>query len=393
MKKTFLLFGSSIFALLMGEATLRFAGFSYPNFYHCDWHTGAVLKPKSEGWWRWEGEAYIRINSHGMRDDREPVVPKPADVFRIVVLGDSYVEAIQVDVSATFWRILESELQRCAYAGGKRIEVLNFGVSGYSTAQELITLRERVKPFQPDLVLLAFLSGNDVRDNSRAIAGAYPRPYFFIQNGHLVADNSFREHWIFRLKASWAWNALQTASDYSRVIQLFNRAKNVLAQPLSAPQTENRGKTEVVLEDHIYLSSPPDEWEEAWQITEALILAIREESARQGARFLLVTLTNGIQVTPDAAAASAYAKRLGEKDLFYPEKRMRALAEREGLDAVFLAETAAQYARSNRVYLHGFQNAVLGDGHWNEAGHRFAAEQIACHLCANSDLPARTSKE
>ncbi len=316
-----------------------------------------------------------------MRDDRERSQQKPQGVYRIAVLGDSYAQALQVDVSATFWRILEFELQRCGYGGGRQIEVLNFGVSGYSTAQEFITLRERVKHYQPDLVLLAFLSGNDVRDNSTELAGRYPRPFFELRDGQLVPDNRFRENWIFRLKASWVWQALLSASDYSRVFQLFNKVKYILGQPPSAPRYQDRVRADVGLDDHVYLSSPPVAWEEAWRITEALVLAVREESIRQGASFLLVTLTNPMQVTPDAAMAQSYAATLGEKDLFYPERRMRALAQREGLDAVFLAEEAAAYATTHGIYLHGFSNTALGTGHWNQEGHRYAGKQIAAHLC------------
>ena len=39
---------------------------------------------------------------------------------------------------------------------GKQVEVINFGVSGYGTAQELLTLRQKVWDFSPDIVVLAF---------------------------------------------------------------------------------------------------------------------------------------------------------------------------------------------------------------------------------------------
>ncbi len=381
MKRNVLLLGVAILvALALAELLLRAVGFSYPNFYRYDYHTGAALRTGAAGWWREEGGAFVRINAQGMRDDREIPVEKSDTVYRIAVLGDSYAEALQVDVSKTFWRLLEEQLNSCGFAPGKRVEVLNFGVSGYSTAQELIALRERVKPFSPDLVLLAFLSGNDVRDNSQAIAGPYPRPYFRLQNGRLVEDTAFREHWIFKLKSSLPWQWFQAASDISRLIQLLNKVKNVAGQPLSAPRAEGAVE-EIGLDDHVYLSRPPKIWEEAWQLTEALVTAVRDESLRQGARFLLVTLTNPGQVPPDPAAMRRHAQRLGEPDLFYPERRLRALAQREGLDAVFLAEAFARHAAERKVYLHGFANTQLGGGHWNEEGHRLAAVILARHLC------------
>jgi hypothetical protein len=382
-KETLFFFAAFLIALLLAEGLLWLGGFSYPNFHRSDTNTGVALWPGAEGWWQEEGRAYVRINAQGMRDDRDISVKKPEDVYRIAVLGDSYAEALQVDVSKTFWRLLETKLQHCGFEGGKRIEVLNFGVSGYSPAQEFITLKTRVAPYHPDLVLLAFLSGNDVRDSIKEIAGFYPRPYFVLENGQLMEDASFREHWIFKLKSSLPWQWLQAASKYSRLIQLTNKAKNVASQLISAPKAKG-GVGEVGLDDHIYLSNPPPVWQHAWQLTEALISEIKRESERQGAGFLLVTLTTSGQVPPDSQDMRQHAAKLGEQDLFYPERRMQGLAEREGMDAVFLAEQFARYAVDYKSYLHGFPNTQMGWGHWNEAGHSLAAERIAQHLCIRS---------
>lgn len=61
---------------------------------------------------------------------------------------------------------------------------------------------------------------------------------------------------------------------------------------------------------------------------------------------------------------------------------MHALAQRERMDAVFLAEPFARYAQEHKVFLHGFPNTQMSGGHWNETGHALAAELIARHLCA-----------
>ena len=62
---------------------------------------------------------------------------------------------------------------------------------------------------------------------------------------------------------------------------------------------------------------------------------------------------------------------------------MQAPIRREGMDAVFLAESFARYAAQHKVYLHGFPNTTLGGGHWNEAGHALAAELVVQHLCGS----------
>ena len=159
-------------------------------FYTCDDVVGSALRPGAEGWQRTEGEDFIRISKDGLRD-REHSKIKPPNTIRIAVLGDSMAEALQVPMEATFWSILERRVKACRAFSARDVEVLNFGVSGYGTAQELLTLRRRVAGYAPDIVVLAFYPGNDVRNNSRELEPMKLRPFFHIENGALVLDNSF----------------------------------------------------------------------------------------------------------------------------------------------------------------------------------------------------------
>src|ERR1041385_914188 len=63
------------------------------------------------------------------------------------VLGDSYAAAFQVPMENAFWAIAEREVAECPH---RPIEVLNFGLSGYGTAQQLLTLRHRGWEYPPD---------------------------------------------------------------------------------------------------------------------------------------------------------------------------------------------------------------------------------------------------
>src|SRR5438045_210272 len=157
---------SILFALLVGEVGLRIIGYTYPEFYTTDETRGYVLRPCTQGWYRKEGEAYVSINCAGLRD-REHTKPKPPGTLRVAVVGDSYPEALQVDVADAFWAVAERKLQACPALGGRNIEFINFGVSGYGTTQELITLEQQVWAYQPDIILLAVTTNNATTDNSR----------------------------------------------------------------------------------------------------------------------------------------------------------------------------------------------------------------------------------
>ncbi|HKH45321.1 MAG TPA: SGNH/GDSL hydrolase family protein [Thermoanaerobaculia bacterium] len=91
-------------------------------------------------------------NRLGYRD-RDHALAKPPGTYRIVVLGDSIAAGYQIPrAEDTFPALLERHLR----TAGLPVEILNFGVTGYNTQQEVETLRTRALAFAPDLVLVAY---------------------------------------------------------------------------------------------------------------------------------------------------------------------------------------------------------------------------------------------
>jgi len=205
MRRRFLL---SVLTLALGlgvgvgvvEVGLRLSGFSNPVTSRRDDYCGTIRRPGVEYLQADEGRALVRFNAAGFRDE-EWTLAKPADTFRIAVLGDSYVEAVQVALGDRFTEVLERELDGTPAVGGRRVHVLTFGVSGFGTAQELMCLRHHVWQYSPDLVILAVTTGNDLRNNSRALQNDDGRPYFAYVNGSLTLDTSFRQSAAHRRSA------------------------------------------------------------------------------------------------------------------------------------------------------------------------------------------------
>lgn len=375
--------------LVVIETCLRIAGISYPMLYTCDEYCGAALNPGAEGWWRKEGQAYIKINSDGLRD-RTHAKRKPPNTLRIAVLGDSYTEAFQVPTDKTFWAILENKLSVCDSVAGRKVEVINFGVSGYGTAQELMMLRHRVWDYHPDIVLLAFLTGNDIRNNLRSLEKNPMRPYFVFQKDKLALDDSFLHSRAYALCQSWMGRTYQELAKYSRVFQVVREFVMTIRNQRRARQQADviKGQQgELGLDNSIYLPPVSDEWNEAWRVTEALVKTMRDEVEARGANFLLVTLSSGIQVHPDPEKRKQFMGKLHVDNIFYPDHRIKAFAERQDIAVLNLAPAFQAYAEKYRVFLHGFPNTQLGGGHWNENGHRLGGEMIAEKICTDLLLP------
>jgi len=381
----FTIFISLFIGLLLVEIGMRIAKIEYPMFQTYDYHRGFSLRPNASGWWLREGEAYVKINKQGLRD-KEYIKNKNKNIFRIAVLGDSFAEARSIPIKKTFWSLMEKELNHCKKNKGK-IEVINFGVTEYSTAQQLLTLRHHVWDYEPDIVLLAFFSDNDISDNSKILSNKDYRPFFVLKNNGLVLDNSFRKSKTYLLLKSWIGQFVIKLTDYSRITQLL---KEVYIKQHFKKQSENR-KQEInnnqnspdentISYNQIY--NPIEEkWRDAWFITESIIKLMNKEVKERNSKFLVVTLSNPAQVHPDPSFRRTFIKKINNNDLFYPDKRIKKLGKKEDFLVVNLAKQMSDYAEENKIFLHGFNNSVMGEGHWNIEGHKIASQIISKKMC------------
>jgi len=368
-------------ALVLGEAALRTTGYAAPIWYQPDPVLGWTLRPGLTAWFKREGGALVEVNAAGRRDQHVPI-GKPEGVYRIAVLGDSYSEAFQVEREQAYWALLPGRLQGCGFGLGKRFEVLNFGVSGYGTAQEYLVLASRAILYQPDLVLLQFTNGNDVMNNSSALEPEKYRPFFVMQaDGRLRVDDSFASAPGFRRSLSLPLTLLRHASDRSRLLQLLRDWRSALPVPSAAVAASG---VEQGLEP-VVLAPPRDsKWSEAWLITEALIGMTADYALRNGARFLLFSVPYAIQVHPDPKVRSQLQRKLGVEHLLYPDQRLAEFGKRNGVPVLPLAPPMQRLAEERGAFFHGFENVGIGRGHWNAEGHRVAAELIAQHVCAEN---------
>jgi hypothetical protein len=366
--------GASILALALGEIVLRVAGIGFPSLSMPDADLGWKGRPHASGRSGDEGHAIIQMNATGFRDG-DHARRKPPGVLRVAVVGDSFTEAGQVAVEATFWSVLERQLTACGAArppGG--IEVLAFGQAGYGTAQELILVEEHVLAYDPDVVVLAFFQGNDVENNSRALFHDPLRPYFELHDGKLVEDVSFRTDPVYRRQ-----RALYALTRHLRIAQVLKRGiRNMQA---SRAQVDRESHLVRETSPEVYGEPTTREWREAWSVTEALLRRMRDRVEAHGAQFVLASLSTGLQVLPDSQARARLAAGMGARDLDYTEKRLGSFAEREGIAYCPLSPGLRRYAEEHGEAVHGFLDAYPNAGHWNETGHRVAGEILARWLC------------
>jgi hypothetical protein len=377
--------------LVVAEIAVRVLGLGRPVFYAYSATRGWKLRAGAAGWQVQEGRAFVKLNRWGYRGADWTRI-KPSDTLRIAVLGDSFIEAQQVAASDTTCEVIRRELTSMLsttavgrYRALKQVEVMNFGVDGYGTAQELYTLVEDVWQFSPDIVVLAFFPGNDVRNNSAVLEGDKCRPFFVFSN-KVMLGGPFEDSRLFHFQCF-----LRFESYHSQLLNVLGEARSTLRsmqrkrhersrlQPilLKSVGDATTALHEPGINDLIYRPPINQYWRDAWNVSEAEIEMTAQNVHAHHALFLLIIIGTGVQVMPDAAFQAGYLRAVGGTDLLYPSHRLTALAARKRLSVLDLVAPMSTYAQDHRVYFHGFPNTAMGTGHWNQCGNRFAAGLVA----------------
>ncbi len=157
--------------------------------------------------WTWAGNNWyasdfrveVQTNALGFRD-LERAVYKPPTVRRVALLGDSFIEAVQVPLKNTAGQLLERRLNASSRQGPKgssRWEVLNFGVSNFGVGQYLLTWQQYAEDYRPDYVAIFVARFHMARTLDKYEDGAFLanrqtslwiRPTFRVEYDQLILE-------------------------------------------------------------------------------------------------------------------------------------------------------------------------------------------------------------
>lgn len=187
-KKLMIAACSLIFTLALAEGAVRVLFPEWAprtaqlvDFWQYDERYGWSHVPGAQGRFDSYGfDVEVTINEQGFRGPLVTPRKDPAKT-RVLVVGDSLVWGFGAAEEDTFVVRME---ERCP-----NLEVINFGVSGYATDQELLLFNERGRSLAPDVVVLVVAS-NDFSDNIRSTVNVYyNKPLYRLEGDRLVLTN------------------------------------------------------------------------------------------------------------------------------------------------------------------------------------------------------------
>ncbi len=297
-----------------------------------------------------------RANSEGWNSLREYSTEK-SGATRIAVIGDSYVEAIQVNVEEAFPELIERELSREGYD----VEVYRFGISGAPLSQYLHMMRYVYEKFDPDVAIVTLIH-NDFDDSLYPVSlrkwGENGTCFLTFQptpNGEFLAvpprrlqESFLRKQVIPRSKVlrflfgqMFLENRLLRLKD--RLLNLFGRGRDV---------EQNVTLDFLQMKDTIAA------------LTRHIFSEFARLSDRYGVKLLLII---------DAPREHIYR---GEDPrsarVYWFNELSRQLAHETGIKFIDLTDVFLRDYQLHRIRFN-----PTNDGHWYERGHRLVAQTLS----------------
>ncbi len=340
---------------------------------------GWVRKPGSNHiHQRFAANSQVTYNSQGWRDV-EHQVKKPKGTFRILVIGDSFMEAKEVQLEQSFARQLDYQ----AKAAGYDVEVISMGVGGYGTLQEYLVFEEFGKQYAPDLVLLAFFM-NDLGNNSSELSSSRARPQL---------DPNHPDQWKIipvdyqRLKrkilTSDTRHQLKN-SDWIHKLALVKLVNNVI-------QTRQRIKNSLSSTNWIAASQCTElpVYTRAWHTTERILTRFKTVVEAAGSQLVVFTVPAIVEVAPDDMQKALSYTEQPEKYCLEEAPSNRRLGQILKPLGVDLIDLLPDFRKANREQ--GISLYPIDDGHWNASGHALAAKRVLSELESSQHMAIQKS--
>ena len=271
-------------------------------------------------------EVPIRTNSLGLRSP-EVTLAKPPDTFRILVLGDSVTFGWSLRGEDTYASQLASLL--ATLRPNQRVEVINAGVSGYGTWQELRWLQETGLALDPDVIIVQ-THLNDAADNLWGTLGW--------QQGS--------DSWLVR------------RSMLARLISRVSSARQV-----------GSGDAPCATDWKV------DDDRVCWQGTEELLSEIQREASERGAALVLMPSPMRWQVDAEVRDPRAWVDATRYQDVLAGYGRQHGWIVVDPLPAIRAATSTND------------KSLFLDVGHPDEAGQRILAQELYSALSQGGLLP------
>jgi hypothetical protein len=338
-------------------------------------------------------------NSKGFRNTTEFAYEVPDNTFRILLMGDSYVDGFRTDQERTIGYGLQIHLASSACKQGfGHYQVM---LSGHNNpAAALYNYQEHGRKYDPRLVILGITVGNDITPRSYKKSLWPDRDPASDSNFKLVAGDRPAEQgaWKDLYLPNEAYTPKAPLRDHLLDIEFKLRDElaaevpslgYIVAPVIGRPPNERfhvRAGGNLTSLGLFYQPLLPEV--EAWfRDFEEIILGMNRQVVSNGGKLLVVLFPTRAQVyARDWSLLERFYSLDGTKfRLDYPNNRILQFCRTNEIDCLDLLPGFKAFVQREGTHLY----MKRGDMHFNEAGQALASDVISDHVCSSRD-PMRT---
>lgn len=350
-----------------------------PSYLWTFWDSSTVWQLDPElGWSNKPNLNLTRRNPHEgwtieIRTNADGVFPasarrgKSPGALRMLMIGDSTVVGIAVPAEKRVNAVLQDLLR----SHGVNAEVINAGVEGYSTDQEVLLLRRLLPLYHPDVVILSICQ-NDFGGNLLRVdwgVGGLPKPVFVLKDGReLEMIPPDMTHARIR---TFAGGPLKWLIEYSALYRLLQPLSFRIRAKLLGWEHRNL----IGLSSEMYYR-PTELGRIDWALFAALLRKMDQDSLANGAKFLCYLHPAIEEVWDPFIRDTERRLRLkpGDYDRYAVEKQVKRVTQQEGI--AFCPLIDLFLANQSRGPFH----LLPRDAHSGPAGYQFIAEGLSRFL-------------
>jgi hypothetical protein len=326
---------------------------------------------------------HITFNGKGYRGPEIPY-DKPHDVYRILLIGDSFVEAVQVDYPDTFGALLQTELAK-HNTDKRKFEVVAQGRYGWGTLQEYLYYVNEGYKYHADLVILSFYI-NDVADNDPAFF--YPNinntNFDYSFDGDTVKIVDTNKQVLPPRIGRKLYNALPQMLQGTNIARLAVR----LSDPPPQVVTPGGVLTRVHPQFYIFVKSPPIEgYDEAWRRTTWGLTHFAQAVQKNGGKFAVMPIFIGSEMVKNVSNWFPDLVKGWQWDDTLPDQKLNAALSGQPATIIPTRPRYESYAKEmgSEVYKLIF---LPEDGHFNKLGHQLTADVLYQWLISQGVISA-----
>lgn len=313
----------------------------------------------------------VTFNGKGMRGP-EPSYDKPDDVYRILVIGDSFVEAVQVDYEKTFYYLLQEQLKTHT-TNKHKFEVIALGRVGWGTLQEYLYYINEGYKFHADQVILSFYI-NDVADNFPSFF--YPdinnTNYEYSFDGDNVSITDRNQQALAPNVARRLYNGLPGILQGTNLARLLVR----LGDPSPQVVTPGGVMTHIHPQFYIYVKNPQLEgYAEGWRRTKWALTHFAQAVQKNGGHFAVVSIFIGDEMIKNVSGWFPDLVKGWQWDSDLPDEKLAEILQGQPTTLIRTRPHYEEYAKQvgGEVYKLLF---LPEDGHFNVVGHKVTADLL-----------------